>query len=55
MNQTGAEEYIQEMKEKYQRPAWIVGRVIQGSRKVHFNYENMEVINAPSLSEFRNL
>jgi len=43
MSSEGAEEYIANFKEEFGRQAWVIGRVVEGTKKVNFNQEGVTV------------
>ena len=53
MERGASEEYVKEMREVHGRPAWVVGRVVEGSREVQYDVQRMEIVSAESLTKFR--
>ena len=53
MEEGAAEEYVKEMRDVHGRPAWVVGRVVEGNREVQYDVQKMEIVSAESLTKFR--
>lgn len=43
MSAQGASDFVSDFKEKFNRDAWVIGRVVEGDRNVVFNENGLEV------------